>query len=81
MKVYDYRTIETGPKKGNKFEVEIPTSIIGSIEFKNSAVIQFFLSFDVVNHQRNHIELYGTKGSMIVPDPNMFGGSVFFFLC
>ena len=76
-KVYDYRTIETGPKKGDKFEVEIPTSIIGSIEFQNSAVIQVFLSFDVINHQRNHIELYGTKGSMIVPDPNMFGGSVF----
>ena len=76
-KVYDYRTIETGPKKGGKFEVEIPTSIIGSIEFNNSAVIQIFLSFDVINHQRNHIELYGTKGSMIVPDPNMFGGSVF----
>ena len=76
-KVHDYRTIETGPKKGDKFEVEIPTSIIGSIEFKNSAVIQVFLSFDVINHQRNHIELYGTKGSMIVPDPNMFGGSVF----
>ena len=77
IKVYDYRTIATGPKKGHKFEVEIPTSITGSIEFKNSAVIQFFLSFDVINHQRNHIELYGTKGSMIVPDPNMFGGSVF----
>jgi predicted dehydrogenase len=76
IKVYDYRTIATGPKKGHKFEVEIPTSITGSIEFKNSAVIQFFLSFDVINHQRNHIELYGTKGSMIVPDPNMFGGSV-----
>ena len=40
-------------------------------------MIQIFLSFDVINHQRNHIELYGTKGSMIVPDPNMFGGSVF----
>jgi len=77
IKVYDYRIIATGPKKGHKFEVEIPTSITGSIEFKNSAVIQFFLSFDVINHQRNHIELYGTKGSMIVPDPNMFGGSVF----
>ena len=23
------------------------------------------------------MELYGTKGSIIVPDPNMFGGSVF----
>ena len=35
------------------------------------------MSFDVIDHQRNHIELYGTKGSIIVPDPNMFGGSVF----
>jgi len=35
------------------------------------------LSFDVTNHKKNHIELYGTKGSMIVPDPNMFGGSVY----
>jgi len=76
-KVHNYRTIATGLKKGDKFEVEIPTSIIGSIEFNSSAVIQIFLSFDVINHQRNHIELYGTKGSMIVPDPNMFGGSVF----
>ena len=26
---------------------------------------------------RNHIELYGSKGSILVPDPNMFGGSVY----
>ena len=31
----------------------------------------------MVAHQRNHIELYGNKGSIIVPDPNMFGGSAF----
>jgi predicted dehydrogenase len=30
----------------------------------------------VQNHARNHIELYGSKGSIIVPDPNMFGGPV-----
>ena len=35
------------------------------------------LSFDVKDHKRNHIELYGDKGSIIVPDPNMFGGSAF----
>ena len=34
------------------------------------------MSFDVISHLRNHIELYGDNGSMIVPDPNMFGGSV-----
>ena len=35
------------------------------------------MSFDVIAHQRNHIELYGNKGSIVVPDPNMFGGSAF----
>ena len=39
-------------------------------------MIQGFISFDVQNHKRNHIELYGSSGSIIVPDPNMFGGPV-----
>ena len=74
--VSKYREIGNGLKKGKKFKVETPTSYMISIEFHNSAIIQGFASFDVINHQRNHIELYGTKGSMIVPDPNMFGGPV-----
>ena len=46
------------------------------IEFANEAIVQGFISFDVQNHARNHMELYGTKGSLVVPDPNMFGGPV-----
>ena len=46
------------------------------LEFDNGAIVQGFLSFDVQNHARNHMELYGSKGSIIVPDPNMFGGPV-----
>ena len=72
-----YRTIGIGPKKGRKFKVNCPTTYLSTITFKNNTVIRLTLSFDVVAHQRNHIELYGEKGSMIVPDPNMFGGSVF----
>ena len=71
-----YRTIGIGPKKGKKFKVECPTTYLSTITFKNNSVIRLTLSFDVIAHQRNHIELYGEKGSMIVPDPNMFGGSV-----
>ena len=71
-----YRTIGIGPKKGKKFKVECPTTYLSTITFKNHTVIRLTLSFDVIAHQRNHIELYGEKGSMIVPDPNMFGGSV-----
>lgn len=68
------REYQAGPKKGEMFNIEILTSVMFDIEFHNSAIIQGFISFDVINHQNNHMELYGTKGSMIVPDPNMFGG-------
>ena len=75
--VNEYREIGSGPKKSSKFKVEIPTSYMVSIEFKSDAIIQGFISFDVINHQRNHMEFYGTKGSIIGPDPNMFGGPIF----
>ena len=79
MKGSRFRTIGIGPKKGKRIKVECPTTYFTTIIFKNGSIIRLTLSFDVIAHQRNHIELYGTKGSMIVPDPNMFGGSV--YLC
>ena len=75
--VFQEREIGIGPKKGQKFKVETPTTYLATIQFENDCIIQITLSFDVVAHQRNHIELYGNKGSIIVPDPNMFGGSAF----
>jgi predicted dehydrogenase len=77
IKAFEEREIGIGPKKGKKFKVECPTSYLATIQFENDSIIQVTLSFDVITHQRNHIELYGTKGSAIVPDPNMFGGSCF----
>ena len=71
------RTIGIGPKKNKTFKVECPTTYLSTIQFENGTIIRLTLSFDVIAHQRNHIELYGSKGSMIVPDPNMFGGSVY----
>ena len=72
----DKREYLVGPKKGKYFNVEISTSVMFDIEFQNETIIQGFISFDVQNHARNHMELYGTKGSLVVPDPNMFGGPV-----
>ena len=71
------RTIGIGPKKNKTFKVECPTTYLSTIQFENGTIIRLTLSFDVIAHQRNHIELYGSRGSMIVPDPNMFGGSVY----
>jgi predicted dehydrogenase len=74
---YQDRVIGIGPKKGQKIKIDSPTTYLATIQFHSDALIQLTLSFDVVDHQRNHIEFYGTKGSIIVTDPNMFGGSSF----
>tara|TARA_Y100001970_G_scaffold253062_1_gene327422 strand:- start:775 stop:1932 length:1158 start_codon:yes stop_codon:yes gene_type:complete len=71
------RIIGIGPRKGKPIKVLCPTTYLGTIFFKNGSIIRFTLSFDVIAHHRNHIELYGSKGSILVPDPNMFGGSVY----
>ena len=76
-KVFKQREIGVGKRKGTKFNVECETSYVSTIEFQDKSLIQMTLSFDVKDHKRNHIELYGDKGSIIVPDPNMFGGSVY----
>ena len=75
-KFSEKREYQAGPKKGQMFNVEILTSVMFDVEFNNGSIIQGFISFDVANHGRNHMELYGTHGSMIIPDPNMFGGPV-----
>ena len=72
----NHREYLVGPKKGQSFDVEIPTSVMLDVEFVNETIVQGFISFDVQNHARNHMELYGTNGSLVVPDPNMFGGPV-----
>ncbi len=75
-KFFDKKEYKVGPNKGKTFDVEIPTSYMFNLEFKNNSIVQGFISFDVQNHMRNHIELYGSHGSIVVPDPNMFGGPV-----
>ena len=71
------RIIGIGPRKGRSIKVLCPTTYLGTIFFSSGSIIRFTLSFDVIAHHRNHIELYGSKGSILVPDPNMFGGSVY----
>ena len=75
-KVFSEREIGIGPRKGKKIKVECETTYVATLEFKSGTLIQMTLSFDVKDHKRNHIELYGDKGSIVVTDPNMFGGTV-----
>ncbi len=73
---FEERTIGSGPKKGNKIKVEIPTHIVGVLDFASGAVGNLITSFDVWAHQLPRIEIYGSEGTLSVPDPNTFGGPV-----
>lgn len=71
------RTITSQPKYGEKIAVEVPTQINSVIDFENGTVVSMIMSFDVQSHQLPHIEIYGTEGTISVPDPNTFGGPVY----
>ena len=70
------RTITSQPKYGKKVKVEVPTHVAGVIDFANGAVATMIQSFDVWGANLPRIEVYGTEGSLSVPDPNGFGGPV-----
>jgi predicted dehydrogenase len=65
-----------GPMKGRAISVETPTHVMALVHFVSGADIQFTMSWDVWKHGHPPIELYGTEGSLRVPDPNFFGGVV-----
>ena len=64
------------PRKGQRITVETPTSVMALLEFSSGAQVTFCMSWDVWKHGHPPIELYGTEGSLRVPDPNFFGGVV-----
>lgn len=70
------RTITSEPRKGQTVPVKTPTNIHALLEFANGATINLSTSWDVWAHKRVNMELYGTEGSLFVPDPNFFGGTV-----
>lgn len=70
------RVITSAPKNGSIIKVKVPTHVAGIMEFESGAVGTLITSFDVWSTELPNIEIYGTEGTLIVPDPNSFGGSV-----
>lgn len=70
------RTIRSEPRAGETITVETPTNIHALLAFVSGASVTLSTSWDVQAHRHGHIELYGTGGSLFLPDPNMFGGTV-----
>ena len=61
---------------GEVIEVEVPTSYYGVLEFDSGVIASLLTSFDIWGAKLPIIEIYGSKGTLRVPDPNCFGGPV-----
>jgi len=79
VKSFKERIITSKPKFGKHVKVETPTHLTGAVEFKEGAVATLIMSFDVKRSVLPRIEIHGTEGSIVVPDPNTFGGPVKLF--
>lgn len=76
VKSYDTRTITSQPHRGETIDVEVPTHVNGIMQFENGAVGTIATSFDAYYPEQARLEIYGTEGTLFLPDPNCFGGPV-----
>lgn len=72
----DTRTIQNGPRNGETVPVETPTTIHSVLSFESGAIITLLASWDVWASNHPIMELYGSEGTMDLPDPNFFGGTL-----
>ena len=70
------RVIASAPLAGTRIPVEVATHVAGVLTFVSGAAVSMTMSFDVARHKHVPIEIYGEAGSLIVPDPNFFGGTI-----
>lgn len=76
-RTHKVRTITSQPKAGKKVRVEVPTHLVSILESHSGAAGTLTTSFDIrVPHTHICIEIYGTEGSIRVPDPNRFSDKV-----
>lgn len=70
------RIIGSEKKRGKVIHVEVPTHIAGVMDFASGVIGTLVTSFDVWSGNVPRIEIYGSEGTLCVPDPNTFGGPV-----
>ena len=70
------RTIGSKPKRGQVITVDTPTHVAAIVNFAGGTVGTMHMSFDVHGGDIPFIEIYGSEGTLSVPDPNGYGGPI-----
>jgi predicted dehydrogenase len=62
--------------RGAEIPVEVTTHLTGTLDFTSGAIGTLTTSFDIWAHNQPIIEIFGSEGTLRVPDPNTFHGPV-----
>lgn len=73
-KAREQRTIGSGPKAGEVFDVTVPTQVAALLRFESGQNATVLLSFDSPHTRTGFVEVYGTEATLAFPDPNVFDG-------
>jgi predicted dehydrogenase len=70
------RPIMNGDRLGEMMDVSVLTHVSSVVEFASGPLATLVTSFDVAATDHRNIEIYGSEGTLSVPDPNYFEGPV-----
>lgn len=73
---FDTRTIQSGPRAGETIPVDTLTHIAAILDFASGPIVNMTTTFDVLETNRTTLVLYGSEGTLRLPDPNTFGGPI-----
>lgn len=68
------RVVESGPRAGTTFSVDVPTHSALLLEFEGGTSAQATFSFQSALPRAGFFEVTGTSGAIVLPDPNVFDG-------
>jgi predicted dehydrogenase len=70
------RDLVQGPLKGQKLSAEVPTHCCGLLQFETGAIASLITSFDFSQLDEASIRVYGTRGILLISDPESYTGRV-----
>ena len=76
LRATDSRVVQVGPLAGQEFPVEIPSTVSVLTQFEQGGQASSLYSTDSPLLRQGIVEITGTEGTLVIPDPNTFGGPI-----
>jgi predicted dehydrogenase len=70
------RSMSVGPRAGERIPVDVETHVVVVLEHASGVATSLTMSFEVCASRNQRMEVYGTEGTIAVPDPNQFSEPV-----